>query len=133
MKVLYVTLLFFLTLTANAQSPFEGNFKNEELNIRLKINLYEANIPQLQFDDETCYGYMQGSINGSWVILKIINIDDDTAEVRAVSDSGVDAQTLLIVAKEGNIEIKQMKDTNIRGVKNGKYTKLPKVIILKRQ
>ena len=65
--------------------------------------------------------------------MKIISIDDNKAEVRAVSDSGVEAQTLLMEAKDDNIAIKQVKDTNIRGVKNGKYTKLPKVIVFKRQ
>ena len=133
MKKLLIVLMLLISLYSQAQTIFKGDFTNSELNLRLKINLYEQNITQLQFDDDFCYGYLQGSINGSWVILKVISLDDNKAEVRAVSDSGVEAQTLMLQAKDNTIEIRQIKDTNIRGIKNGKYTKLPKVMVFTRQ
>ncbi len=81
-----------------------------------------------------CFGVLAGSTNGHWVILKVNDITDDKATVRAISDSGIEAQTLEIrLLKDNNIEIKQVSSTNIRGVKNSKYVKLPKPIPMNRK
>ena len=47
-----------MSVIVSAQNPFDGNFKNEELNLRLRINLYEPVIPQPQFEDELCFGVL---------------------------------------------------------------------------
>lgn len=133
-NLFFILSLILLPVCATAQNPFQGKFVNNDFNLRLNLNLYEANIPQPQFDDEMCYGILAGSTNGHWVILKVNEIDDDKASVRAVSDSGVEAQTLEIrLLKDNNIEIKQVGGTNIRGVKNSKYVKLPKPIPMTRK
>ena len=132
-KIVFFSMMFFPFLL-NAQNPFEGKFINSEFNLRLNLNLYEANIPQPQFEDEMCFGVLAGSTNGHWVILKVNEIADNKATVRAVSDSGIEAQTLEIkLLKDGNLEIKQIGSTNIRGVKNSKYVKLPKPIPMNRK
>ena len=134
MKKFIFFCMMCIPVLLNAQKPFEGKFVNTEFNLRLNLNLYEANIPQPQFDDEMCFGVLAGSTNGHWVILKVNDITDDKATVRAISDSGIEAQTLEIrLLKDNNIEIKQVSSTNIRGVKNSKYVKLPKPIPMNRK
>ena len=133
-KIILYFCLLILPLTATAQKPFQGKFVNSDFNLRLNLNLYESNIPQPQFDDENCYGILAGSTNGHWVILKVNELDDTKAVVRAISDSGIEAQTLEIkLVKNNNIEIKQVGSVNIRGVKNSKYVKLPKPIPMTRK
>ena len=134
MKNFFLFCLLCFPCIIKAQKPFEGKFVNTEFNLRLNLNLYEANIPQPQFEDEMCYGVLAGSTNGHWVILKVNEISDNEATVRAISDSGIEAQTLEInLLKDNNIQIKQVGSTNIRGVKNSKYVKLPKPIPLNRK
>lgn len=129
MKPTVFLLSFFMSVIVSAQNPFDGNFKNEELNLRLRINLYEPVIPQPQFEDELCFGVLSGSLNGQWIILKVNDISDNKASVRAISNSGIEAQNLEIELNDDqSIDIKQVDSTNIRGVKNNKYIKLPKHI-----
>ncbi|MBR1465892.1 MAG: hypothetical protein IJ607_05965 [Bacteroidaceae bacterium] len=133
-KLFFFLSLILMPLIMQAQNPFQGKFINSDFNLRLNLNLYEANIPQPQFDDEMCYGILAGSTNGHWVILKVNEIDESKATVRAISDSGIEAQTLEIkLLKDNSIEIKQVGSTNIRGVKNSKYVKLPKPIPMTRK
>lgn len=129
MRQLILTISLLISTLGIAQEPFKGLYTNKELNLRLQINLYEQNIAQPQFEDEMCYGILSGALNGRWIILKIMEKDDDKAVVRAVSDSGVEAQTLEIKIADETLEIRQTGSTNIRGVKNSKYTKLPKNIV----
>ena len=79
------------------------------------------------------FGVLEGALNGHWVFLKIESLDETVAVVRAVSDSGIEAQSLELKLTEEGIEIKQVKGANIRGVKNRKYVKLPKNISFKRR
>ncbi len=132
MRHLFLVSTFLISLNSYPQGSFKGNYINKELNLRFDINLYEPSIPQPQFEEDSCYGVLSGALNGRWVILKVTELEDDKAIVRAVSDSGVEAQTLEIKAVPDAIEIRQTGSTNIRGVKNSKYTKLPKTIILNR-
>ncbi len=125
-------LLLMLPLASFAQQPFEGNFRNNDLRLRLKINLYESfPIPDDEFEGDNCYGILEGAVNGSWFFMKIISNEDNKARVRAVSDSGIEAQTLDLTFDEEKktITIRQVDSTNIRGVKNSKYVKLPKNIV----
>lgn len=125
-------LLIMLPLASFAQHPFEGNYRNNDLRLRLKINLYESfPIPDDEFEGDNCYGILEGAVNGSWFFMKIISNEDNKARVRAVSDSGIEAQTLDLTYDEvkKTITIRQVDSTNIRGVKNSKYVKLPKNIV----
>jgi len=129
--ILFLLSLFSSSLSINAQDLFKGDFHNNDLRIRLKINLYEK-MPILddEYEGDMCYGRLSGALNGSWYLLKIISIDEKKAIVRAVSDSGIEAQTLEMLVDDDSIVIRQTGETNIRGVKNSKYIKLPKKIVL---
>ena len=129
----FYSLLAVLCLTAMAyaQRPFEGLYTNNELSISCQLNLYEDDIPVPGLELDSCYGYIRGSINGLWVILKVNELDESKALVRAVSERGGDAQDLeLTLTDEGDIALRQKGDTNIKGVSKSKYVKLPKTLML---
>ncbi len=129
-KLKFLSLVFlFVSLTLQAQDKFKGGFINEEFKISLRLNLYDDDIPVPGFELDSCYGYLRGGINGAWVILKVVSLGDDEAEVRAVSERGSDAQNLRIsVGDDGKLFLRQIDGTNIKGVKGRKYVKLPKEI-----
>ena len=133
MKKLLFVFACLTPMTLMAQPQFKGYFINNELNLRLTLDLYEQTVSQPQFDEEKCFGVLEGALNGHWVFLKIESLDETVAVVRAVSDSGIEAQSLELKLTEEGIEIKQVKGANIRGVKNRKYVKLPKNISFKRR
>ena len=74
-------LVLPVTSELKAQEQFKGEYINEELKIKLKLNLFEADIPVPGFELDSCYGYLQGSINGSWLILKVVSVKGNQAEV----------------------------------------------------
>lgn len=118
--------------TVSAQRVWEGFFSNTELNLRVQLNLYADSIDVPGLDMETCYGYVQGSINGTWVILRVKELSDTRAVVRAVSDRGSDGQDLEFELQGENLSAKLKGDVELKGVKNGKYVKLPKTFVLER-
>ena len=134
-KMKRLFLLFFILhpsfFTAWAQRPFEGVYRSEALNINVELNLYEKEIKVPDMDDEKCYGFFRGNINGIWAVMKVISMDDDKAVVRLVSDLGFEAQTVEISrGAQDIVVVKMVKDNNMRGVKDHKYVKLPKTFEL---
>lgn len=116
-----------------AQGIFKGNFVNNELKVKLALDLYDNNIPVPGFELDSCYGYLQGNLNGCWIILQVKSVDTKKAIVRAVSERGGDAQDLLLTYNEnGKVIVRQQKETNIKGIKGRKYVKLPKDIIFEK-
>ena len=97
------------------------------------LNLAEKNITLKDFEGEDTYGYVKGELNGTWVILKVKELNGNKALVRMVSDIGYDAQDVeLKLTKEGALELKLIGDQNIKTVENRKYVKLPKVSVFKK-
>ncbi|MCM1312013.1 MAG: hypothetical protein NC206_10900 [Bacteroides sp.] len=97
----------------------------------MKLNLYDDSIPVPGLELDSCFGFLQGSINGTWAILKVVRLEDSRAEVRAVSDRGSDAQTLELKLTDEGVSMRQISDSNIKGVAGSKYVKLPKTLYLK--
>ena len=134
----YMTLLALMMLPLAviaqeyADSLFKGKFKNAELNIQCQLNLYEDIIEVPGLELETCYGFIQGQINGCWMILKVKELTDNTAVVRVVSEKGSDAQDLKMKVSAEGLEIQQ-EDGYIKGIKGNKYVKLPKLLVFTRQ
>lgn len=115
-----------------AQRTYEGYFYNSELNIRSQLNLYADSIPVPGLDMETCYGFLQGSLNGTWVILRVAEMGERRAVVRAVSDRGGDGQDLEISLSGQLLTVRLKGDMEMKGVKEGRYVKLPKSFTLER-
>lgn len=125
-------LLVINSMQIYAQDKFKGNFTNDELKIKLALNLYNDDIPVPGLELDSCYGYLQGSLNGVWIILKVASVDSNKAEVRAVSERGGDAQNLILSLSDGKIVVKQIQGANIKGIKGRKYVKLPREILFEK-
>ncbi|MCR5312807.1 MAG: hypothetical protein K6E54_04035 [Bacteroidaceae bacterium] len=115
---------------AFGQKAFKGEYHNGDLQLRMKLNLEDDNIPVPGLELDSCYGFLQGRINSSWIILKVKSVDDKKAIVRAMCEKGDAAQDIEITLTEGGIELQQIDGAGIKGIQNRKYVKLPKRIPL---
>jgi hypothetical protein len=133
-KTLSLLLALSAVITAAAQSPYKGTFLNKELNIRAHINLEARDIPVPGMEDlDSCYGYFQGNLNGSWYILRVKQKDEKKAVVRAACDRGDNAQDLEIRPTADGLSIKQVGDNYMRGIAKRKYVRLPKPFYLTKE
>ena len=125
-----VMLVLGICMPMSAQQIFKGHFLNDENKIQMELNLYNDSIPVPGIEDETCYGYLRGNLNGTWVILKVITLEEAKAVFRASCDNGSDSQNVeLTVNKDGKLEMKQLNDALIKTIDGKKYVKLPKSVI----
>lgn len=131
-KTLFLLMAVTTGLTAWAQSEYKGAFHNKELNIYAKLHLEAKDIPVPGLELDSCYGYLQGNLNGSWIIMRVKSLDEQKAVVRAVSERGADAQDLEVRLTENGISLKQVSGTYIKGVEGKKYVKLPKPLFLEK-
>lgn len=113
-----------------AQSPLNGTYFNKDLFIRMKLHLDAADIPVPGLELDSCYGYINGNINSMWVILKVKKTEGNKALVRAMCEKGDNAQDIELVLEEDKIIMRQVDDAFIKGIKDRKYVKLPKLIEL---
>lgn len=134
-KAILFMLVCMASLMINAQEALNGNYFNEDFKIKLKVNLAEKTIKAPDLDDfDECYGYFEGNINGVWVIMKIKENKGDKVTVRAISDRGYDAQDMLIkIIDEETFEFSLLTEQNMKGIKDNKYAKLPKVLTFKKK
>lgn len=132
MKRLALFLFTLCTLNTFAQRPYDALYRNEELDISAELNLYEKTIAVPDAEDEKCYGYLRGRLNGVWAIMKVIDFDNQKATVRLVNDLGFEAQTVELScnAADNVVTVKLVKDNNMKSVKDRKYVKLPKTFEL---
>ena len=134
MKQILLTLCVSLaTLSGWAQEQFQGLWQCETLQVTLLINLAEKNITLKDFEGEETYGYLKGDLNGTWVILKVKEVKGQKALVRMVSDIGYDAQDVEFrLTEEGTMEMKLVGEQVMKTTEKGKYVKMPKVSIFKK-
>ena len=131
-KTLFLLMAMATGLTAWAQTEYKGTFYNKELNIHAKLHLEAKDIPVPGLELDSCYGYLQGNLNGSWIIMRVKSLDKEKAVVRAVSERGADAQDLEVRMSEEGVSLKQVGGTYIKGIEGRKYVKLPKPLFLPR-
>ncbi len=123
-----------VTMSGWAQEQFQGMWQCEALKATMVMNLLEKKIPLKDFEGEDTYGYVKGELNGTWVILKVKEVKDKKAVVRMVSDIGYDAQDVeLRLTEEGDIELRLMGDQVMKTTEKGKYVKMPKVSVFKKE
>ena len=133
-KLFMIGMLALVAVSGWAQEQFQGMFQCETLKASMVINLAEKKIPLKDFDGEDTYGYVKGELNGTWVILKVKEVKDKKAVVRMVSDIGYDAQDVeLKLTEEGDIELRLMGDQVMKTTEKGKYVKMPKVSVFKKE
>lgn len=128
-----IWILALVVATGWAQEQFTGMWQCEALKATLIINLMEKKIPLQDFDGEDTYGYVKGELNGTWVILKVKEVKENKALVRMVSDIGYDAQDVEFRLTDGTtMEMRLVGDQVMKTTENGKYVKMPKVVVLKK-
>ena len=133
-KLFMIGMLALVAVSGWAQEQFQGMFQCEALKASMVINLVEKKSPLKDFDGEDTYGYVKGDLNGTWVILKVKEVKDKKAVVRMVSDIGYDAQDVeLKLTEEGDIELRLMGDQVMKTTEKGKYVKMPKVSLFKKE
>lgn len=131
MKKAILCILAMLSTTAMmAQSALNGTYFSKELNMRMKLHIDASDIPVPGLELDSCYGYIQGNINSMWVILKVKKNEGNKAVVRAMCEKGDNAQDLEIELKDDQLIMKQIDEAFIKGIKDRKYVKLPKQIIM---
>lgn len=135
MKRFLMTLgVALVTMSGWAQEQFQGMWQCEALKATMVMNLLEKKIPLKDFDGEDTYGYVKGELNGTWVILKVKEVKEKKAVVRMVSDIGYDAQDVeLKLTEEGDIELRLLGEQVMKTTERGKYVKMPKVSVFKKE
>ncbi len=135
MKRFLMTLgVALVTMSGWAQEQFQGMWQCEALKATMVMNLLEKKIPLKDFEGEDTYGYVKGELNGTWVILKVKEVKEKKAVVRMVSDIGYDAQDVeLKLTEEGDIELRLLGEQVMKTTEKGKYVKMPKVSVFKKE
>ena len=135
MKRFLMTLgVALVTMSGWAQEQFQGMWQCEALKATMVMNLLEKKIPLKDFEGEDTYGYVKGELNGTWVILKVKEVKEKKAVVRMVSDIGYDAQDVeLKLTEEGDIELRLLGEQVMKTTERGKYVKMPKVSVFKKE
>lgn len=132
-KVFLSWMLALVAASGWAQEQFTGIWQCEELKASIVINLMEKKIPLKDFEGEDTYGYVRGDLNGMWVILKVKEVKDKKAVVRMVSDIGYDAQDVEFrLTDENTLEMRLVGDQVMKTTSDGKYVKMPKVVVFKK-
>jgi hypothetical protein len=134
MKKFFLIWMFVLVAAIGwAQEQFTGMWQCESLNASIVINLVEKKIPLKDFEGEDTYGYVKGDLNGTWVILKVKEVKGNKVVVRMVSDIGYDAQDVEFrLTDETTMEMRLVGDQVMKTTENGKYVKMPKVSVFKK-
>ena len=133
-KVFLSWMLALVAASGWAQEQFTGIWQCEELKASIVINLMEKKIPLKDFEGEDTYGYVRGDLNGTWVILKVKEVKDKKAVVRMVSDIGYDAQDVEFrLTDENTLEMRLVGDQVMKTTSDGKYVKMPKVSVFKKE
>lgn len=133
-KLLLMGMLALVAVSGWAQEQFQGMFQCEVLKASMIINLAEKKIPLKDFDGEDTYGYVKGELNGTWVILKVKKLEEKKALVRMVSDIGYDAQDVEFrLVDENTMEMRLQGEQVMKTTEKGKYVKMPKVSVFKKE
>ena len=135
MKRFLMTLgVALVTMSGWAQEQFQGMWQCEALKATMVMNLLEKKIPLKDFEGEDTYGYVKGELNGTWVMLKVKKLEEKKAQVRMVSDIGYDAQDVeFCLVDENTMEMRLQGEQVMKTTERGKYVKMPKVSVFKKE
>lgn len=133
-KFFLIGLMALVAVSGWAQEQFTGMWQCEALQASMVINLVEKKIPLKDFEGEDTYGYVKGELNGTWVMLKVKKLEEKKALVRMVSDIGYDAQDVEFrLVDENTMEMRLQGEQVMKTTEKGKYVKMPKVVVFKKE
>ena len=129
-----IGMLALVAMSGWAQEQFQGMWQCEALKATMVMNLLEKKIPLKDFEGEDTYGYVKGELNGTWVMLKVKKLEEKKALVRMVSDIGYDAQDVEFrLVDENTMEMRLLGEQVMKTTEKGKYVKMPKVSVFKKE
>ncbi len=142
MKQIYlatILVLAALSLSCPAfgdtlDSIYKGNFTNKELQINLRIDLYDEKIeiPGLDFLGKT-HGYMSGNIYGIWMVTSCTT-SKEKATIRISNDQGSDTQTVrLTPTADGKLLYEVVGNNEVKRIEGRKLVKIPSTLIFERE
>ena len=130
----FTVYMALMALSVVAQTEYKGTFYNMEYGLRMKMNLEKMDVPVPGMEDlDSCYGWIQGKLNGAWYLLKVKEKTEKKAVVRAVSERGADAQEMEIKMTDTGLEMKLVGGKYMKGVEKNRYVKLPKPLVMSRE
>ena len=136
-KIMILTALALMTTVASAQKeaqPFKGYFTNEELEVYIRLNLYEdMDIPEHELLGPLP-GYLAKQRNGFYWLINSAEVKGNKANVEFVNDYGSeDLSATLRMPNDSTLVLEQGRGSSIKVPKNGKWFKLPSKITFKRK
>ena len=134
-KIILVACLVMLTTGIQAQKNFRAYLYNNEYNVYLRINFYDQDII---VPGQDLYGKLPGYLGKKynsfcWVITDCEVKDEQHAEMQLINDFGSEDLTATLTwLNDSTYELKQGAGSTIKVPKKGKWQKLPKTLILKK-
>ena len=134
-KILLAAYLVMLTTGIQAQKNFRAYLYNNEYNVYLRINFYDQDI---SVPGQDLYGKLPGYLGKlhnsfCWVITDCEVKDEQHAEMQLINDFGSEDLTATLTwLNDSTYELKQGAGSTIKVPNKGKWQKLPKTLILKK-
>lgn len=134
-KILLAACLAMLATGIQAQKNFRAYLYNNEYNVYLRINFYDQDI---SVPGQDLYGKLPGYLGKlhnsfCWVITACEVKDEQHAEMQLINDFGSEDLTATLTwLNDSTYELKQGAGSTIKVPNKGKWQKLPKTLILKK-
>lgn len=134
-KILLAACLAMLATGIQAQKNFRAYLYNNEYNVYLRINFYDQDI---SVPGQDLYGKLPGYLGKlhnsfCWVITACEVKDEQHAEMQLINDFGSEDLTATLTwLNDSTYELKQGTGSTIKVPNKGKWQKLPKTLILKK-
>lgn len=134
-KILLAACLAMLATAIQAQKNFRAYLYNNEYNVYLRINFYDQDI---SVPGQDLYGKLPGYLGKKynsfcWVITDCEVKDEQHAEMQLINDFGSEDLTATLTwLNDSTYELKQGAGSTIKVPNKGKWQKLPKTLILKK-
>lgn len=117
------------------EKPFHAYLINNEYNVYLRIDFYDESIT---VPGQELYGTLPGYLGKlhntfCWLITST-TINNNTARIAMINDFGSEDLVATLTCENDSLyRLKQIEGSTLKVPKNGKWQKLPKTLVFKRQ
>lgn len=135
-KYIFLTILMACLSVATYAQNLKGRYSNEQYNLYLVL---DVDNPKVKIPGDDIYGEMPGYFGAKgyehyWMIIECTRVSDNKAEITVINDSGSeDFMATLTEDSEGNITMKHLDGSPFKSVVKGKYVKVSKKVVLKKE
>lgn len=121
-------------LHAQSEAPFKTSLYNEEFDLEVKINFYDADVtvPHMEMFGEQPGYLIKKRTSYPWIIAEAELTDERTAQLVMINDAGSEDLIATLTCESDSVYVlKQGKGSTIKIPKGSKWMKLPTTIMLK--